>query len=57
MKQGKLLRNRLLSVLLAVLLIAGTVAGGGLNSADITTEADDGALSRQELETVVNVID
>lgn len=57
MKKNNRIKRGIISLMLTAALIFGSVITGGIYKKNTTARADDGSVSRSELETVVNVLD
>lgn len=57
MKKNNRIKRGIISLMLTAALLFGSVITGGIYKKNTTAKADDGSVSRPELETVVNVLD
>lgn len=57
MKKNNRIKQGIISLMLTAALLFGSVITGGIYKKNTTARADDGSVSRPELETVVNVLD
>lgn len=57
MKKNNRIKRGIISLMLTAALLFGSVITGGIYKKNTTARADDGSVSRPELETVVNVLD
>ena len=57
MKKNNRIKRGIISLMLTAALLFGSVITGGIYKKNTTAKADDGSVSRSELETVVNVLD